>query len=213
MLAEKYFNLPLNQYVEAVTSDEASLLKNLRLETSTQTNMINMLSGPVEGQFLQLLVLLSRAKSCLEVGTFTGYSALNIAAALPIDGKLITLELNTEYANIAKKYFALSPHQHKIELQLGNAIDRINALNTTFDFAFIDADKQNYPLYYDLIMEKLNPGGLIVVDNALWGGEVVAPTTAQAHAINTLNQKAKQDPRVETVMLTVRDGILVIRKK
>lgn len=213
MLAETLFDLPLSQYVEAVTSEENLLLKKVQVETRTRTNMINMLSGPVEGQLLQLLVSLSRAKTCLEVGTFTGYSALNIAAALPADGKLITLEYNPEYADIAKKHFALSPHHHKIELLLGNAIDSLKTITTPIDFAFIDADKRNYPQYYELIMDKLTPGGLIVVDNALWGGEVVAPTTAQAQAIDTLNRTAKQDPRVETVMLTVRDGIFIIRKK
>lgn len=213
MLAEEFFNDAINTYVEKVTSDESALLKNLRIETRTQTNMINMLSGPVEGQLLQLLVSLSNAKNCLEVGTFTGYSALNIAASLPTDGKLYTLEFNPAYAAIAQKFFNLSPAGHKIELLLGKAEESISKLDVQFDFAFIDADKQNYPLYYDLILPKLRSGGLIVVDNALWGGEVVAPIENQARAIHALNQKAKDDPRVETVMLTVRDGIFIIRKK
>lgn len=213
MLAEEFFSSQINNYVEQMTDNEQSLLRHLRLETQTQTKMSNMLSGPVEGKLLQTLIALSKTKTVLEVGTFTGYATLNMAQALPIDGKLITLEYNQNYANIAKKYFNLSPHGHKIDLRVGNAQSLIPEINEAVDFAFIDADKKGYPLYYDLILPKLNPGGLIIVDNALWGGKVVYPTDNQTKAIHALNQKAKQDPRVETLMLTVRDGILLIRKK
>lgn len=213
MLADAHFSTQLNHYVEQVSAQELPLLQHLRTETRTQTNMINMLSGPVEGKLLELLVSLSGAKLALEIGTFTGYSALNIAAGLPNDGKLITLELSEQYARIAQRYFDRSPHGHKIECRIGKALDSIQSINEQIDFVFIDADKQNYPLYYDMVMPKLRSGGFIVVDNALWGGEVIDPKDPQSEAIDQLNRKAKADPNVETLMLTVRDGILVIRKQ
>lgn len=213
MLAELFFNRAINEYVASATSDEHPILKHCRTETRTQTKMIEMLSGPVEGQLLQFLIRLSKAQSILEVGTFTGYASLNMAQALPADGKLVTLEYNAEYAAIAQKFFDLSPWKHKIQLQLGKAAELIPTLQQTFDVVFIDADKSNYPLYYDLAVPMLNQGGLIIVDNALWDGHVVAPKNNQTKAIDALNRKAKDDPRVETVMLTVRDGILLAQKR
>lgn len=202
----------LKDYIEQTTSQEAPLLKNLRQETATEIGMAQMLSGPVEGKLIQILIKLLQAKNCLEIGTFTGYSALNIAQALPDDGKLITCEIRPENAAFAQKYFDMSPVGDKITLRLGEAIKTIEQLNQSFDFIFIDADKSNYPTYYDLLIPKLRQGGLMVVDNALWKGEVVAPQDKAAKAIHALNLKARQDERVETVMLSIRDGILIIRK-
>jgi caffeoyl-CoA O-methyltransferase len=208
-------NIPqkdLDDYLFKVTSKESPLLKSLREETESASPVARMLCGPIEGQLLAMLVKLSGAKRCLEIGTFTGYSALHIASSLPVDGKLITCELRKDHADIAQRYFDQSPHGHKIELLLGNATETLLTLAPSFDFIFIDADKANYPLYYDLVLPKLKPQGLIVVDNALWDGEVVHPDSKEARAIDSLNQKASQDPLVETVMLTVRDGMLLIRK-
>lgn len=213
MLADTFFPNALNDYVLTMTEPAPTLLKDLITETYTQTKMPQMLSGPVEGQLLRLLVSLSQAKTCLEIGTFTGYAALNIASALPVDGKLHTLELNPDFMKIAKKYFQRSPHGHKIQLHQGYAEEIIPSFQELFDFAFIDADKQNYVLYYELIMPKIKPGGLVIVDNALWGGNITQPNDPATRAIHRMNEKAKADPKVENLMLTVRDGILILRKK
>jgi caffeoyl-CoA O-methyltransferase len=212
MTLDELMSPALREYILQNTSAESTLLSNLRQETLSQTPFGCMLSGPVEGKLLQILIKLSRAKSCLEVGTFTGYAALQIASALPVDGKLITCEARAHHAKMAQKYFDLSPHGHKIQLLLGDATRTLPSLNEHFDFIFIDADKANYPFYYDILLPKLLPGGLIVVDNALWGGDVVEHLEKDSLAIHTLNQKARHDPKVECVMLSVRDGILLIRK-
>jgi caffeoyl-CoA O-methyltransferase len=212
MALDKLFSQDLKEYILNTTSPEHPLLEALRKETFATSNAPQMLSGPVEGQLLKMLVGISGAKTCLELGTFTGYSALHIAQALPEDGKLITCEINPKDAQTAQKYFDQSPHGHKIEIRLGEALQTIAQLTMDFDFIFIDADKGNYPLYYDQLIPKLAQGKLMVVDNALWDGKVTHPQDAQSSAIDALNQKAHHDPRVETVMLSVRDGILLIRK-
>lgn len=212
MTLDELMSPQLREYITQSTTPENTLLTNLRLETESQTPFGRMLSGPVEGQLLQMLIKLSAAKSCLEVGTFTGYSALQIASALPQDGRLITCEAREHHAKIAQKYFDLSPHGHKIEIALGDATRTLLDIHGPFDFIFIDADKANYPFYYDTLLPKLRSGGLMVVDNALWGGDVVEHLDQNSLAIHTLNQNAKQDPRVECVMLSVRDGMLLVRK-
>lgn len=212
MTLDELMSPQLREYITQSTTPESTLLTNLRQETQTQTPFGRMLSGPVEGQFLQMLIKLSAAKSCLEVGTFTGYSALHIASALAQDGHLITCEAREHHAKIAQKYFDLSPHGHKIEIVLGDATRTLLDIEGPFDFIFIDADKANYPLYYDTLLPKLRSGGLMVIDNALWGGDVVEHLDQNSLAIHTLNQKAKNDRSVECVMLSVRDGMLLVRK-
>lgn len=211
MAFDDTFSRDLKQYIVQTTSPEDPLLVHLRKETRALMNLPQMLSGPVEGKLLNMLVKLSQAKRCLEIGTFTGYSALNIASALPADGTLITCENRDEHANMAQRYFDKSPHGHKIKIKRGNALETIQTLNELFDFIFIDADKINYPIYYDHLIPKLRVGGLMVVDNALWSAKVVSPKDKETLAIHQLNQKARHDSRVETVMLSVRDGILLIR--
>jgi len=214
MILDLLFPQSLRNYIVEMTSPEPALLANLQQETQQRFGeQVRMLTGVVEGMLLQFLVSISGAKRCLEVGTFTGYSALNIASALPTDGKLITCEIRKENANIAQKYFNLSPHGHKIELCLGDALQTAQNLSGAFDFIFLDANQSQYPLYYDLLIPKLRVGGLMIVDNALWGGEIISPQDKYAKAIDTLNMKARQDPQVETVMLSVRDGILLILKR
>lgn len=207
------FSQELNNYILQATSPEEKLLASLRQETAQVTEFANMLTGPIEGQLLQMLVRLSKAKRCLEVGTFTGYSALRIAAGLPADGQLITCEVRAHHAQIAQKYFDQSPHGDKIQLLLGDATKTLASLNDEFDFIFIDADKANYPRYYDMLLPLLRPQGLMVVDNALWDGEVLNPQDQAAKSIHELNMKARNDPHVETVLLSVRDGILLIQKR
>lgn len=203
----------LDDYLKKVTTKESPVLQSLRQESQTSSPLPQMLCGPVEGQLIAMLIKLSGAKRCLEIGTFTGYSALYIASALPVDGKLITCEINEEHANMAQRYFDRSPDGHKIELRLGDAIQTIPTLDEPFDFIFIDANKASYPVYYDLLIPKLKPKGLMIVDNALWRNEVVHPVSNRALAIDSLNQKASHDPQVETVMLSVEDGMLLIRKR
>ena len=213
MLAEKFFTQALNQYVHTLSDSEEPILKILTQETQTSTECPQMLCGPVEGAFLHFLVKISGAKRCLELGTFTGYSALCIASALPKDGFLITCESRKEHALIAQNYFQQSPHGQKIILKLGNAIKTLPTLEGPFDFAFIDADKQNYLNYYEAIIPLLRKGGILVVDNALWNGEVLDPKDPDTATIDALNRQAHEDPRVQSVILTIRDGILLVLKK
>lgn len=212
MALEEVFNSALQEYVTATTSPESPLLTELRMATLSQGTAARMLSGPVVGQLLQLLIKLSKATHCLEVGTFTGYSALQMAEALPADGTLITCDNNPSHLAIAQHYFAKSPVGHKIIVKQGEALSLIDTFSQPFDFIFIDADKKNYPLYYSRLLPKLAVGGLLVVDNALWSGKVIEATDPQTAAINSLNQQARNDPRVTTLMLTVRDGILICYK-
>src|SRR5258708_5163907 len=172
-----------------------------------------MLCGQVEGQFLQMLVTIGGAKRVLEFGTFTGFSALMMAAALPPDGELVTLELGPKVAEFARTYFARSEHGSKIRLIEGPALDSVKGLVGPFEFAFIDADKTNYPNYYKPTVPLLSPGGIIAVDNALREGEVLDPKDESARATAELNDIVTADDRVENVMLTVRDGVMLIRKK
>lgn len=211
-----FFDLPnniLENYLYSITSEDPPLLQSLRNETQLFSTQAHMLCGPLEGHLLGLLVKISGAKQCLELGTFTGYSALHIASQLPVDGTLITCEINEDHARFAQGYFDKSPHGHKIEVRIGKASNILPTLELNFDFVFIDANKADSPLYYDLILPKVRSNGLIVVDNALYRGKVIEPASTAARAIDALNRKARQDPLVETVLLPVRDGILLIRKR
>ena len=206
------FSKNLENYLLQVTTPESPLLAQLRQETLKTSPVARMLCGPIEGQLLAMLIQLSGAKRVLEIGTFTGYSALYMAGALPLDGTIDTLEIRADHGEFAKKYFEKSQDKHKITLHLGEAMKTLPTLPGPYDFVFIDADKANYVRYYDEVLPKLIPGGLIVVDNALWRGEVISPQSKEALSIDALNQKASCDQHVQTVMLTVRDGMLLIRK-
>jgi caffeoyl-CoA O-methyltransferase len=213
MLENHLFSRKITQYTHEQTSVEPKLLEYLIEETKTSTHIPSMLCGRVEGRLLNLLVKLTDAKYCVEVGTFTGYSALSIAEALPPEGKLLTCEIRVRHAKIAQKYFDLSPHGHKIDLKLGQALETLALISNPIDFCFIDADKLNYQHYYNLLIPKVKSGGLMVFDNALYNGEVLNPTSKNAKVVHALNTQIKNDSRVEQVMLTIRDGILLVRKK
>ncbi len=213
MLQDNLFSSQIANYSNEMTSPEPPLLTYLIQETKTSTHIPDMICGRVEGRLLKMLVNLTKAKHCVEVGTFTGYSALSIAEALPPEGKLITCEIRPRHAKIAQKYFNLSPHGHKIELKLGKATDTLNSLTQPIDFCFIDADKLNYQIYYDLLLPKVKSGGLLVFDNALYHGEVLNPVTKEGKIIHALNTQIQQDSRVEQVLLAIRDGVLLVRKK
>lgn len=173
-----------------------------------------MLVGPLEAALLQFLVGLLGARRILEIGLFTGYSALAMAEALPPDGRLISLEKNAETAGVAQEFFARSEHGHKIEVRIGDAQTSLAAMREReFDLVFIDADKENYIAYYDTVLPWVRPGGLIAADNVLWSGRVLEPKDASDRAIVAFNTYVAHDARVEATMLTVRDGIYLLRKK
>lgn len=202
----------IEAYAQSHTQPEPKLLQHLIQETTLTTPGANMLTGRVEGRLLKLLVSISNAKRVLEIGTFTGYSALCMAEALPNHGELVTCEISKDAAAIAQKYFNKSPHGHKIKLILAPALQTINQLPGNWDLVFVDADKEGYDAYYEAVLPKLTVGSLIVFDNMLWGGEVLAPVSKQGIALDQLNKKIQADPRVENVLLTVRDGINIVRK-
>lgn len=174
-----------------------------------------MLSGHLQGRLLAMLSGMMRPRRILEIGTYTGYSALCLAEGLTHDGRLITIDQNEELEDFARSYWQQSPLGHKIDLLIGPAADLIPTLDETFDLVFIDADKRNNALYYDLIFDKLRPGGVVLADNVLWSGKVVAspqPSDDDTQTVLAFNQKVQNDVRVENVLLPVRDGIMLIRK-
>lgn len=207
---------PLNQYCEAHTPPESDLARALFAETKETMIGAEMLSGHLSSAFLQFLIRLIDAKKILEIGTFTGHGALSMAEALPDDGQIITLEKSTPGHEFAKRYFAQSPHGHKIDARLGLALELlpelINTVAGTFDLIFIDADKPNYPNYVDASIKLLRIGGLMIVDNALWGGRVLNPETKQDIGIDTTNKRILQDPRLENILLPIADGMHLARK-
>lgn len=205
----------VDAYAERHTQEPLPLLEELRVETYGQVRSPQMQVGRIEGQFLKLLVQLLNARRVLELGMFTGYSALSMAAGLPDDGVLITCDVNPVVEAIARRYFARSPHGGKIEVRMGPALDTVATLTGPFDLAFLDADKENYPAYYEAVLPLLRPGGLIVADNVLWSGQVADPkvTDEETVALRAYADRVHADPRVEHVLLTVRDGLLIARKK
>ena len=194
------------------TSYEGDLLKQLEEETYEKLDIPHMTTGRIEARLLNMLAHLAGAKRILEIGTFAGYSALSMAEALPEEGELVTCEMDPEAIFVAKKYFGLSPHGKKITLMEGLALDSLKKVSGFFDMAFIDADKENYSNYYDAIFPFIRPGGLMAIDNVLWSGRVLDPKDNSDKAIHELNEKVVRDNRVESVMLTVRDGLNCIIK-
>lgn len=206
----------IENYVDAHTDDLPPLLQELMVETEKLTGRAFWSIGKVEGKILQLLIKISRAKQAVEVGTFTGYSALVIAEALPQDGVLTTCENNETYADMAQRFFNKSPHGGKIRLKLGPALKTLRDMPAgCAEFLFIDADKPSYGDYFDESLRILNSGGLIFVDNVFWRNKIFKHkiTNENAKAIAAFNEKVRQEKRVEKVMLSVRDGIYLIRKK
>jgi caffeoyl-CoA O-methyltransferase len=204
--------LGIEEYAERHSKPLSETHAKVWLETYSKTRSPGMMVGPVEGAFLKILALMTGARRILEIGTFTGYSALAWAEALPEDGRVVTCDINAETAVIAKHYFAESPHGRKIELKLGPALESLKRLRGPFDVCFIDADKEQYGAYYDRCMELVRPRGLIVLDNMLQGGRVLNPTDPAANAIDRLNKHIRNDPRVENVLLPVRDGMMLVFK-
>jgi predicted O-methyltransferase YrrM len=206
----------ITTYCTQHSDNEDDLLKELARQTHLKTLKPRMLSGHLQGVFLSFISQLIKPAYILEIGTFTGYSALCLAKGLTENGKLITLDNNPETSLIAKDFFTKSLYKNKIEFISGDAPQVIPTLPHTFDLVFIDADKKNYALYYDLVFDKLKNGGLIIADNVLWSGKVLdLDTNNDKDTLNmqAFNEKVAKDFRVEKVMLPLRDGITLIRKK
>jgi len=205
----------INRYAEEFTTDESAVLSALNRETHLKIELPVMLSGQLQGTFLQMVSHMVRPRRVLEVGTYTGYSAICLAQGLPDDGLLHTIDINEELEDMAFRYFCQAGLEKKIIQHIGKAKEIIPALDEEFDLVFIDADKQNYHLYYDLVFEKVPTGGFILADNVLYEGEVILPETDRsrnARAIHAFNEKVREDKRVEQVLLPVRDGIMIMRK-
>lgn len=209
-----FFPEVLERYAEAHTKAESEVLRQLSRETHAKILMPQMLSGHLQGQFLRMVSLLIKPRYILEIGTFTGYSAICMSEGLQEGGTLITLDVNEELREITERYFEKAQISNRVDFRTGHAADIIPTLQVTFDLIFIDADKQQYGLYYDLVIDKLRPGGVILADNVLWSGKVVEDDqSAETLALKAFNDKVQKDERVDNIMLTIRDGLMMIRKK
>ena len=203
----------VEEYAERHTTAPAAHLAQLAEETRASLSFPQMLTGTVEGRLLEMLVFAMRPRLVVELGTYSGYSALSMAAALPPGGKIVTCEISDEHADFAQRHIDASPYADRIEIRRGPGLDTLRDLDGPYDLVFIDADKGGYADYFDAAVPKLAPGGLIVVDNTLWSGRVADPgeTEETTEAIRAFNDKVRDDPRVVSVMLTVRDGVTLAR--
>lgn len=206
----------LEAYIEDHSENEPELLQQLSRETHQKILQPRMLSGHYQGRVLSMISKLVRPKYILEIGTYTGYSALCLAEGLEKDGQLHTIDVNEELVEFQRRYFDASNFGNQIHQHLGPALDIIPQLKNNFDLVFIDADKENYSTYFHLIIDRLNPGGILLSDNVLWSGKVLEPLKnddKSTRALMAYNQLLKEDDRVETVLLPIRDGLTLSRKK
>ncbi|AUS04428.1 O-methyltransferase [Pseudotamlana carrageenivorans] len=205
----------LDEYVVKHSENEPELLQQLTRETYQKILQPRMLSGHYQGRVLSMISKLVHPKNILEIGTYTGYSALCLAEGMQKEGELHTLDINEELFDFQRKHFDKSAYGTQIFQHLGDALEIIPKLDKSFDLIFIDADKENYPNYFNVIIDKLNVGGIILSDNVLWSGKVLEPVKKDDHATKALleyNALLKEDPRVETVLLPIRDGLTISRK-
>ena len=204
----------MDRYLEDTASAEPEILKRLRKETFQKTTQPHMISGYLQGRFLSLISKMISPKNILEIGTFTGYAALCLAEGLQKDGKLTTLDVNEDLAYIPKKYFAESEFASQIEFRLENALDFLKNSSETFDLIFIDADKENYPEYLQLVKPRMKSGSVLMIDNVLWYGKVLDEKgNKQTEQIKLVNKIVAEDADFENVILPLRDGIHLVRKK
>jgi predicted O-methyltransferase YrrM len=211
-----FINPSLEAYVAKHTEKEPELLQKLARETNLKVLQPRMLSGAYQGRLLALLAKLVSPKRILEIGTYTGYSALCLAEGLQTDGRIDTIDKDEELTDIQRRYFDASGFGKNIVQHLGNAAEIIPTLRGTFDFVFIDADKEQYPRYFDLIVDRVRSGGLIIADNVLWSGKVIEQVDSSDKATLALleyNRMVQNDPRVENLLLPLRDGLMICRKK
>lgn len=203
----------LIRYCEAHTTPVSEVLYRLERETHLRTLSPQMLSGHLQGQLLRMISTMIRPRQALEIGTFTGYSAICIATGMPADSVLHTIEANAELRYMIEKYIAEAGMAERIRLHIGNALEIVPALEGPFDLVWIDAGKLDYADYYDMVFDKVSPGGYILADNVLWSGKVISENRdADTEALHRFNQKIQADTRVENIILPIRDGILMARK-
>ena len=212
----EFISKELSNYCDNYTKPENEVLAKLNRETHLKVVSPRMLSGHLQGRFLSFISKLQQPKLILEIGTYTGYSALCMAEGLPTDGKLITLDVNEETSAFAKIFIQQTQYANQIELVVADAMEYIKTINQNIDLVFIDADKKNYLNYYNLVIDKLSKGGLIIADNVLWSGKITMPEIEmdkETLALHQFNQVVQQDERVENVLLPIRDGLMLVRKK
>jgi caffeoyl-CoA O-methyltransferase len=203
----------IDQYCVEHSENEHPIFKKLYERTYAEMEIPQMLAGNLVGNFIQLMIRLSGAKRMIEVGTFTGYSSLKMAQALPEDGEVITLEYEAKHADFAQAFFDESPWGHKITMKRGAALDHLPLVQGPMDLGFIDADKVNYIAYYEALLKILRPGGMIILDNALWSGSVLQPEEESAKALAQMNDHVHKDARVHHMLLPLRDGLMLAIKK
>lgn len=204
----------LQQYIDKNSMEESDLLKSLDTETHQKILQPRMLSGSYQGRLLSMFSKMVMPKKILEVGTYTGYATLCLAEGLASGGSIDTIDHNEELVDLQRRYFDQSAYSNQIIQHLGEANDILRSLSGPYDMVFLDADKENYPLYFDLIIDKLTPGGILLSDNVLWSGKVLESATDEATAaLQAYNHKINSDERVETIILPVRDGLTITRKR
>lgn len=213
----EFISEELSKYVENHSAPEPELLKKLNRSTWENVMMPRMLSGHLQGRVLSMLSKIHQPKNILEIGTYTGYSAICLAEGLAPGGQLYSIDVNEELENMVKEYWSQSPHASQMHFKLGNAMTIIPELNQKWDLVFIDADKENYANYFDLVIDSVNSGGLIIADNVLWSGKILIEKELEkdkeTKAIDAYNKKVNQDSRVESVLFPIRDGLMICRKK
>jgi caffeoyl-CoA O-methyltransferase len=212
----EFISKKLDDYCKEHTSAADAVLEELNRETHTSVLNPRMISGNLQGKFLTMLSSMMQPKCILEIGTYTGYSAICLAKGLPVDGVLHTIDVNEELEEMNTRYFKKAGLEHQVVQHIGDASKLIPELKLEIDLAFIDADKKNYPLYFDLLIDKIKPGGWIIADNVLWSGKVIEEIDKGDKATLALlayNRKVQQDSRVENLLLPLRDGLMICRKK
>lgn len=212
----EFLDEKLEDYVNAHTSPESEILSDLNRQTHINVLQPRMLSGHLQGRTLSLFSKMIQPQRILEIGTYTGYSALCLAEGLKENGKLITIDINYELEEMVKDYVKKAGFTDQIEMKVGDAMEIIPTLDKDFDLVFIDADKSNYSNYYDLLIDDLPQGAILIADNVLWSGKVIEPVKKNdidTEALKIFNLKIQEDDRVENVLLPIRDGLMVIRKK
>jgi predicted O-methyltransferase YrrM len=209
----EFIDSAIEEYARVFSGEPSALLQELDRETHARVLQPRMLSGHLQGRFLSFFAKVCRPSTILEIGTYTGYSALCLAEGLKPDGRLITIDINEELETFTRSFFDRSEYKDQIDYRIADAKDELAKINGPFDLVFIDADKRNYGLYYDLIIDKMSPGGIILVDNVLWSGKIVDETARDksTQALRDFNQKCLDDPRVDKMLLPLRDGLYMMR--
>ena len=209
----EFIDSAIEEYARVFSGEPSALLQELDRETHAMILQPRMLSGHLQGRFLSFFAKVCRPTTILEIGTYTGYSALCLAEGLLAGGRLITIDINEELETFTRSFFDRSDYKEQIDYRIADAKDELTKIEGPFDLVFIDADKRNYALYYDLIMDKMSPGGIILVDNVLWSGKIVDENARDksTQALKDFNQKCLDDPRVDKMLLPLRDGLYMLR--